>query len=85
MSTQLGFPGAHRFGWRTALSGALVTLSDEPITGMWAIGALRRGIEFESTAARELRVQAEELANKILRVSLDQSEPATAARSAFPP
>ena len=65
LENRLGHIGNYGCGWRCDENGALTTPEGQRIPGLWAIGSLRRGSELECTAARELRVQAENLAKSV--------------------
>jgi len=54
-------------------TGALIGEDGHPVDGLYAVGPLRRGVLWESTAIPEIRVQAVELARELL-----QRQPVTA-------
>jgi uncharacterized NAD(P)/FAD-binding protein YdhS len=70
-------------GLDVGLGGTILNLQGERVTHLYTIGSPQKGILFETTAVPELRVQAAELADRILyqvehrrnKHALDQSEP----------
>ncbi len=58
----LARPDGHGIGLDTAADGGLLDTAGNPSTRLFALGALRRGTLWESTAIPELRAQAEALA-----------------------
>lgn len=71
LKSNLGFPGEFKLGWRCDLEGGLCTPKGARIPGIWAMGSLRKATEFECTAVRELRLQAERLAKIILERAVE--------------
>ncbi len=61
----LARPDALHFGLETDAEGRLRPARGEPRHGIFAIGSLRRGTLWETTAVRELRQQAAELAVRL--------------------
>ena len=68
-------------GLDVGLGGTILNLQGERVTHLYTLGSPRKGILFETTAVPELRVQAAELADRILyqlehrrNSHLDQSE-----------
>jgi len=74
-------------GLDVGLGGTILNLQGERVTHLHTLGSPQKGILFETTAVPELRVQAAELAGRILYQlehrrnshALDQSEHATVA------
>lgn len=74
-------------GLDVGLGGTILNLQGERVTHLYTLGSPQKGILFETTAVPELRVQAAELAGRILYQlehrrnshALDQSEHAAAA------
>jgi uncharacterized NAD(P)/FAD-binding protein YdhS len=66
MSSGLVRPGAYGLGLDVTEDGAVIGANGVRSRNLWTIGPLRRGVEWETTAAREIRAQAGALA---LRVS----------------
>jgi uncharacterized NAD(P)/FAD-binding protein YdhS len=74
-------------GLDVGLGGTILNLQGERVTHLYTIGSPQKGILFETTAVPELRVQAAELADRILYQlehrqnshALDQSEHASVA------
>ena len=64
----------HALGLQTADNGAVIDRAGRPSDWLYAIGALRRGSEWETTAVPELRTQAVALAGL-----LTQAHPRAAA------
>ena len=60
-------PGPHGLGISTDANGICLSKSGSPSAGIYALGALRRGTCWESTAVPELRNQAFALAENIRR------------------
>ncbi len=58
----LARPDSHGIGLDTAADGGLLDTAGDASTSLFALGALRRGTLWESTAIPELRAQAEALA-----------------------
>lgn len=65
-------PGAYGLGFAVDVDGAVIDAKGMRSRMLWAIGPLRRGAEWESTAVREIRAQAVALA---ARLSPEPSEP----------
>ena len=59
-------PGTLGMGLATELSGRIVDVAGKPVDWLWALGSLRQGQLFESTAVSEIRAQARQLAVQIL-------------------
>ncbi|GAA3194723.1 MULTISPECIES: FAD/NAD(P)-binding protein [Streptomyces] len=59
-------PGPHGLGFDTASDGRLLAAGGRPAAPVWTLGQLRRGNLWETTAIPEIRVQAGELATRIL-------------------
>lgn len=70
-----GRPGAHGLGVDVDADGAVVDADGRSSRTLWAIGPLRRGTEWETTAVREIRLQAAALAARL-------AGPAAPARAA---
>ncbi|MFE7314399.1 FAD/NAD(P)-binding protein [Streptomyces sp. NPDC057555] len=62
----LAAPGPHGLGFDTAPDGRLIGTAGRSTTPVWTLGPLRRGNLWETTAIGEIRVQAGELATRIL-------------------
>lgn len=60
-------PGAHRLGLSMTVAGALYGADGQPSTTLWSMGPTRLGLDFESVAVPELRIQAEALAAVLCR------------------
>lgn len=58
-------PGAHGLGVDVDAEGAAVEASGRSSRTLWTIGPLRRGAEWETTAVREIRIQAAGLATRL--------------------
>jgi uncharacterized NAD(P)/FAD-binding protein YdhS len=59
-------PGPLGLGLATSGDGRLIAGSDDPPAPLWAIGSLRRGDLYETTAFPEIRAQADSLAESVL-------------------
>jgi uncharacterized NAD(P)/FAD-binding protein YdhS len=60
-------PGPHGMGVNTdAASGQITSTAGSPAAGLFAIGPLRRGTLWESTAVPEIRSQAQQLARLLV-------------------
>jgi uncharacterized NAD(P)/FAD-binding protein YdhS len=62
LDSGLARPGPHGLGFATASDGAVLGPMQDRL---WALGGLRRGDLWESTAIPEIRVQARELAETL--------------------
>ena len=62
---------AHRIGVLTTDDGALVGVDGCPVPRLFAVGPIRRGTLWESTAVPELRAQAERLAAFVAAAHVD--------------
>jgi len=60
-------PGPYGLGLDVANDGAVISARGTRSLNIWAIGPLRRGVEWETTAAREIRSQAVALAPLLSR------------------
>jgi uncharacterized NAD(P)/FAD-binding protein YdhS len=58
-------PGPYGLGLDVAEGGAIIDASGGQPGNLWAIGPMRRGVEWETTAAREIRCQAVALAARL--------------------
>ncbi|QXC63325.1 FAD/NAD(P)-binding protein [Aquihabitans sp. G128] len=58
--------GPHRLGLAVDRAGHALGRGVEPTPGLWIIGALRRGTEWETTAVPEIRIQAGVIADRLL-------------------
>jgi uncharacterized NAD(P)/FAD-binding protein YdhS len=58
-------PGPYGLGLDVADGGAIVDAAGVHARNLWAIGPMRRGVEWETTAAREIRCQAVALAARL--------------------
>jgi uncharacterized NAD(P)/FAD-binding protein YdhS len=61
-------PGPYGLGFDVAEDGAIVDAQGIRSGNIWAIGPLRRGVDWETTAAREIRAQAVALAPLLSRI-----------------
>lgn len=61
-------PDVLHLGLKTTPSGKLIDAAGRPVTGMYTLGPPRKGMLYESTALREIRQQAKELAHRLLRL-----------------
>jgi uncharacterized NAD(P)/FAD-binding protein YdhS len=61
-------PGPHGLGVHTEADGRLIPREGETVVPLYTMGGLRVGELWESTAVPELRVQASELADTVLRL-----------------
>jgi uncharacterized NAD(P)/FAD-binding protein YdhS len=60
-------PGPHGMGVNTdAVGGQITSAAGSPAAGLFAIGPLRRGTLWESTAVPEIRSQAQQLARLLV-------------------
>ncbi|MGI5403697.1 FAD/NAD(P)-binding protein [Streptomyces sp. CA-135486] len=62
----IAVPGPHGLGFDTATDGKLTAAGARTAAPVWTLGQLRRGNLWETTAIPEIRVQAAELAARIL-------------------
>jgi len=62
-------PDELRLGLVTTPGGALLDKAGEPTTGLYTLGPSRKGMLYESTALREIRQQAYDLAHELTRSS----------------
>jgi uncharacterized NAD(P)/FAD-binding protein YdhS len=58
--------GPHRLGLGVDRAGRALGRGTGPTPGLWLIGALRRGTEWETTAVPEIRIQAGVIADRLL-------------------
>jgi len=58
-------PDPHRLGFATTADGQLLGADGAPVHGLWTLGPLRRGSQYETTAIPEIRAQAETIAARI--------------------
>jgi uncharacterized NAD(P)/FAD-binding protein YdhS len=63
----LARPGPFGVGVGTDLAGKVIAASGQGVDCLWAIGSLRQGQLFESTAVPELRMQARDIAAQVQR------------------
>ncbi|HXW78693.1 MAG TPA: FAD/NAD(P)-binding protein [Acidimicrobiales bacterium] len=63
----LAIPGAHGIGVATSRTGNVLDSGGHPVEWLWAIGPLRQGDLYESTAVPEIRSQAHDVAGEIRR------------------
>lgn len=63
--------GPHRLGLAVDRAGRAFGREPGPTPGLWLIGALRRGTEWETTAVPELRIQAGVIAERLLHGDSD--------------
>jgi uncharacterized NAD(P)/FAD-binding protein YdhS len=77
-SRRLAGPGPLAMGVGTDLTGHVLDACGEPLDWLWALGSLRQGQLFESTAVPEIRGQAQDIAEQVLRhIRADQRETVT--------
>jgi uncharacterized NAD(P)/FAD-binding protein YdhS len=74
-------PGPYGLGLDVAEDGAIIDATGARAGNLWAIGPLRRGAEWETTAAREIRCQAVALAARVSEVSGMRTEPVPPRRN----
>jgi len=78
-------PGPFDLGIDVAEDGAVIDAQGVPSPRIWSIGPLRRGVEWETTAVREIRSQAVSLAARLLAVEAPEQPPVRAdAQDALP-
>jgi uncharacterized NAD(P)/FAD-binding protein YdhS len=80
-------PGPYGLGLDAESDGAIIDALGNPSRNLWVIGPLRRGVEWETTAAREIRAQAAALAQRLPMVTPEATQaplPAAAHRAAPP-
>lgn len=65
LSDGIARPDAHELGIDTTDDGNIIPRDGDPWKDFYAVGSLRVGTQFESTAARELSQQAAAVASKI--------------------
>jgi uncharacterized NAD(P)/FAD-binding protein YdhS len=58
-------PGPYGLGLDVGDDGAIIDATGARAGNLWAIGPMRRGVEWETTAAREIRCQAVSLAARL--------------------
>jgi uncharacterized NAD(P)/FAD-binding protein YdhS len=63
--------GPHRLGLGVDRAGRALGRGPQPTPGLWLIGALRRGTEWETTAVPEIRIQAGTIAERLLHGDAD--------------
>ena len=68
-SRRLAGPGPLTMGVGTDAIGHVLDASGQPLDWLWAIGSLRQGQLFESTAVPEIRGQAQGIADQVTRRS----------------
>ncbi len=66
-SRGLARPGLFGVGVDTDLAGRVIGASGEAADCFWAIGSLRQGQLFESTAVPEIRMQARDVSAELKR------------------
>jgi uncharacterized NAD(P)/FAD-binding protein YdhS len=66
-SRRLAGPGPLAMGVGTDGMGHVLDASAQPLDWLWAIGSLRQGQLFESTAVPEIRGQAQGVADQVMR------------------
>jgi uncharacterized NAD(P)/FAD-binding protein YdhS len=67
LDQNLAAPDPLHLGLATAPDGALLNADGHPVPGLFAMGPVRRGSLWETTAVPEIRVQAANLAEQITR------------------
>lgn len=78
LSSRLARPGPYGLGLDAGEDGAVIGADGVPSRGLWAIGPLLRGVEWETTAAREIRHQAGRLAAALLPAGVETTHGAPA-------
>jgi len=68
-------PGPYGLGLDVAEDGAIIDATGARAGNLWTIGPLRRGVEWETTAAREIRCQAVALAARLSEVASPRTAP----------
>jgi uncharacterized NAD(P)/FAD-binding protein YdhS len=63
----LGMPDTLHLGFCCADSGRVINVSGDDKPALYTLGSLRRGELWETTAAREIRIQAATIAGAIVR------------------
>jgi uncharacterized NAD(P)/FAD-binding protein YdhS len=71
-------PGPFGLGFDVADDGAVIDANGLRSQHVWSIGPLRRGVEWETTAAREIRSQAVALAARLSATGSHQGSPVDA-------
>ena len=66
--------GPHRLGLAVDRAGRAQGRALGPTPGLWLVGALRRGTEWETTAVPEIRVQAGVIAERLLHGDSDAED-----------
>lgn len=66
--------GPHRLGLGVDRAGHALGRGVEPTPGLWILGALRRGTEWETTAVPEIRIQAGVIADRLLNGDSDAED-----------
>lgn len=66
--------GPHRLGLAVDRVGRVIGSDGEPSQGLWLIGALRRGSEWETTAVPEIRAQGELIARRLAGLESDDDD-----------
>jgi hydroxyacylglutathione hydrolase len=79
-------PGPHGLGLDTGADGRVLSIEGRAQAWLWAMGALRRGNLYETTAVAELREQAASIADQVLAATTAPHVrvPTRAARSTAP-
>jgi uncharacterized NAD(P)/FAD-binding protein YdhS len=73
--------GPHRLGLAVDRAGRAQGRGLGPTPGLWLVGALRRGTEWETTAVPEIRIQAGVIAERLLHGDSDAEDtPVTVGR-----
>ena len=66
--------GPHRLGLAVDRAGRAQGRALGPTPGLWLVGALRRGTEWETTAVPEIRIQASVIADRLLHGDSDAED-----------
>jgi uncharacterized NAD(P)/FAD-binding protein YdhS len=79
-------PGPFGLGLDVTRDGAVIDALGFRSRNLWALGPLRRGVEWETTAAREIRSQAAALAVRLSRAiaSVEPAQAISEAQRALP-
>lgn len=77
-------PGPYGLGLDVTTDGAVIDAHGVASQRLWTIGPLRRGAEWETTAAREIRAQALALASRLSAVRGPESAAAPTLAGALP-
>jgi uncharacterized NAD(P)/FAD-binding protein YdhS len=74
LASGLVSPGPYGLGLDVADDGAVIDAEGTRAANLWTIGPMRRGVEWETTAAREIRCQAASLGACLVAAAGTQAE-----------